>query len=128
MHKSLPTWIGFAILLVYLALSAVLFSMTFDQGLVDSIFFCFFALATIGLWDEVFHQASKGSPDLVFVMFCTVYLFVGLAIVAMCLGDLLGVKGADLNVCSNRRSNEQSSHDAKLSRDEDDKEDEDDGS
>ena len=82
----LPLWMSALVLLLYFISSAFMMSGLFRMDLIDAFFFCFSALATIGLWDQS-HSDLYGQshgPDGLFVMFCTLYILIGLAILAMC--------------------------------------------
>ena len=78
-NLPVPLWICLLVLLCYISAGATVFCAYHeDWTFVDSFFFAFSILWTIGMMD------MSTSNDGTFVVLCTLYLLLGLAIVAMC--------------------------------------------
>ncbi len=74
-------------------------------SLVDSLFFCFAALATIGIFDDGDKIAARDAQavgDGMFVVCCTLYVLFGLALMAMCF-NLVLLESSVFRVGSRRR-------------------------
>ena len=77
--SPVPLWICLLVILCYISAGATVFCAYHEEWTyVDSFFFAFSILWTIGMMDM-----SIGN-DGTFVVLCTLYLLFGLAIVAMC--------------------------------------------
>ena len=81
---KIPMWICLLVLLCYITTGATVFCVYQEQwSFVDSFFFAFSVLWTIGLQVEnIEHKPPQ--TDGLFVVLCTLYLLIGLAILAMC--------------------------------------------
>ena len=89
-----PNWMCWTILICYLLGSALIFSALQGWTFVDSVFFCFTLLATVGLpADSIRDQSSW--PSGLFILCCTLYLLIGLGLVAMTL--TVGLQSASAN-------------------------------
>ncbi|KAG5673420.1 hypothetical protein PVAND_003469 [Polypedilum vanderplanki] len=94
---TVPIPICVAIMIGYILLGAFIFDAWEGWGLLDSSYFCFISLSSIGLGDFSPAMALKIEPkegqdekdvgirnvDLSFI-FCSVYLLLGMALIAMC--------------------------------------------
>ena len=79
---KIPMWLCLLMLICYITTGATVFCVYQEQwSFVDSFFFAFSVLWTIGLVENNEHQATT---DGLFVIICTLYLLIGLAILAMC--------------------------------------------
>lgn len=74
---SIPISICFMILICYITLGAVLFHKIQHWGVLESLYFCFTSLGTIGFGD----LAPKGS---IAQYTASAYILIGMAVVAMC--------------------------------------------
>ena len=81
---KIPMWICLLVLLCYITTGATVFCVYQEKwSFVDSFFFAFSVLWTIGLQVEnIEHKPPQ--TDGLFVVLCTLYLLIGLAILAMC--------------------------------------------
>ncbi|XP_065350456.1 potassium channel subfamily K member 1 [Cloeon dipterum] len=82
---TVPVTLCLAIMVGYVCGGAILFSKWEDWDFLDGSYFCFISLSTIGFGDIVPGDqiyASKGL-DMSFI-FCSMYLMLGMAIIAMC--------------------------------------------
>ena len=78
-NLPVPLWVCLLVLVCYISAGATVFCAYHqDWTFVDSFFFAFSILWTIGMMD------MSTSDDGTFVILCTLYLLLGLAIVAMC--------------------------------------------
>ncbi|XP_059090427.1 uncharacterized protein LOC131886184 [Tigriopus californicus] len=90
-HHQVPGWMCFILIIAYVCGSASLFSVFQGWEWLESVFFCFTLLATIGFVDVpatrsgqmATQKGSKPEIDGLFVTMCTLYLLVGLALVSM---------------------------------------------
>lgn len=79
---KIPMWICFLMLLCYITTGATVFCVYQEKwSFVDAFFFAFSVLWTIGLQAE---NTDQQQTDGLFVIICTLYLLIGLAILAMC--------------------------------------------
>ena len=86
LQAGVPLWVCLLIILCYISAGATVFCAYHeDWSFVDSFFFAFSVLWTIGMMDK------STSDDGTFVILCTLYLLLGLAIVAMCVHLLCNV-------------------------------------
>lgn len=123
-HHQVPGWICFILIFAYVCGSAGLFSALQGWEWLESVFFCFTLLATIGFVDvpatRPGHMAAqKGSkPEIggLFVMLCTLYLLLGLALVSMGVTILIhsGTQTAFIKIVSSCVSSGQGSQGARL--------------
>jgi len=78
-----PISVSLLLMLLYLAVGTVLFRLVESWGYLNSFYFCFVTLSTIGFGDYVpgksLHDNSQGR-----MVLCALYLIVGLALLAMC--------------------------------------------
>lgn len=78
---EVPMMLIFVILLCYMGLGTVIFSIWEDWGIVEGAYFCFVTLSTIGFGDLVPYRTFQG-PELQLAA-CFLYLLLGLVLVAM---------------------------------------------
>lgn len=95
-HRSgrFPIWLCFLLPLTYILLGSIMFSITQNWNFVDSLFFCFALIATIGMseWprQDNIDNFSRDTPsyeeevNVSFVLICFLYLLLGLALLATC--------------------------------------------
>ncbi|XP_056638291.1 TWiK family of potassium channels protein 7-like [Diorhabda sublineata] len=79
---SVPALLVLAIFVAYVCAGAFAFSSTTSGSFIDAIYFCFIALSTIGIGDNL-PQTSDFYTQIQ-LLACCVYIFVGLVVVAMC--------------------------------------------
>ncbi|CAG9773560.1 unnamed protein product [Ceutorhynchus assimilis] len=81
-----PVPISLVILLfvTYIGLGAACFSNTGTWTFLDAIYFCFLALATIGVGDKLPTLHQNDFEGQLHIFACCLYIFVGLVILAMC--------------------------------------------
>lgn len=84
-HVTVPLTLCLAIMVGYIWGGAVLFSIWEDWNMLDGSYFCFVSLSTIGFGDIVPGDKiySGQGLDLSFI-FCSMYLMLGMALIAMC--------------------------------------------
>lgn len=75
---NLPISVAIAILLVYILLGAMMYSIWEEWNFVEAVYFVFISLATIGFGD-VLPKHQK------FFIFSSIYMFIGLSLVSMCI-------------------------------------------
>jgi hypothetical protein len=82
---TVPITLCLAIMVGYVCGGAVLFAEWEDWDFLDGSYFCFISLSTIGFGDIVPGDKIYASKviDLSFI-FCSMYLMLGMAIIAMC--------------------------------------------
>lgn len=80
-ETQVPVLVVLLILISYICLGTVIFSIWENWSLVDGAYFCFVTLSTIGFGDLVPRKTFHG-PDLQ-LFACCAYLIVGLILVAM---------------------------------------------
>lgn len=75
---NLPISVAIGILFIYLLLGAIMYCLWEDWGFIESIYFVFVSLSTIGFGDVLpAHQK--------FFIFSSVYMYIGLSLVSMCI-------------------------------------------
>lgn len=79
---SVPAILVLLIFLFYIFIGAFLFSSTSGWSFLDSIYFCFITISTIGVGD-ILPQSSELYAQLQ-LFACCLYLIMGLIIVSMC--------------------------------------------
>ncbi|KAH0946820.1 hypothetical protein HN011_003468 [Eciton burchellii] len=84
-HVTVPLTLCLAIMVGYIWGGAVLFAEWEDWNLLDGSYFCFISLSTIGFGDivpgdKIYHGQGL---ELSFI-FCSMYLMLGMALIAMC--------------------------------------------
>lgn len=84
LHETqVPILVVFLILTSYICIGTVIFSIWENWSLVDSAYFCFVTLSTIGFGNgDLVPRKTFHGPDLQ-LFACCVYLIVGLILVAM---------------------------------------------
>ncbi|KAL6432871.1 hypothetical protein ACFW04_006315 [Cataglyphis niger] len=84
-HVTVPLTLCLAIMVGYIWGGAILFSEWEDWNMLDGSYFCFVSLSTIGFGDIVPGEKiySGEGLDLSFI-FCSMYLMLGMALIAMC--------------------------------------------
>ena len=85
MHFQVPLWICAVLVVSYVLGGAGLFSSWEKWGFLDSAYFCFVTLATIGFGDYVPRSSRKagfgGYSDEISIALCSVYLLFGISLV-----------------------------------------------
>ena len=84
-----PPWLLLAILLLYLGLGSAWVSSYHTVHPVDALHYCFSLLATIGVTRLPLHTEAR-EEDMLSVLFTSIYILVGVALVSMCLHSLQG--------------------------------------
>lgn len=79
--SQVPITLILVILISYISIGTVIFSMWENWSMVDGAYFCFVTLSTIGFGDLVPKKTFRG-PD-VQLFACCAYLLLGLVLVAM---------------------------------------------
>lgn len=79
---SVPALLVVSIFIFYISAGALLFSSTSGWSVLDSIYFCFITISTIGVGDKL-PQSSEFNAQLQ-LFACCLYLIVGLIVVSMC--------------------------------------------
>ena len=77
MSRSVPCWVCLVIILLYLGLGTITMAQVHGVSLVDGLVYTFSLLVTIGV-------TLKSDADLVSVLVTSLYILVGVAIMAMC--------------------------------------------
>ena len=81
---SVPISVSFALMVGYIALGALLFSLCEDWEYLVASYFCFVTLSTIGFGDYVPGTSLDASASQEKMVLCALYLVFGLAVLAMC--------------------------------------------
>lgn len=79
---SVPALLVVSIFIFYICAGAIIFSSTSGWSFLDSIYFCFITVSTIGVGDKL-PQSSEFHAQLQ-LFACCLYLIVGLIVVSMC--------------------------------------------
>lgn len=79
---SVPTLLVASIFVFYICAGAVVFSSTTGWSFLDSLYFCFITISTVGVGDKL-PQSSEFHAQLQ-LFACCLYLIVGLMVVSMC--------------------------------------------
>ncbi|XP_015524425.1 potassium channel subfamily K member 16 [Neodiprion lecontei] len=85
-NVTVPITLCLTIMAGYVCGGGMLFSMWEGWGFLESSYFCFISLSTIGFGDYVPSDeiySSKGISEFSF-LFCSLYLMLGMAMIAMC--------------------------------------------
>ncbi|XP_048505236.1 TWiK family of potassium channels protein 18 isoform X2 [Athalia rosae] len=84
-HVTVPLTLCLAIMVGYVCAGALLFAVWEDWDFLEGSYFCFISLSTIGFGDYVPSDQiySKEGVEFSFV-FCSMYLMLGMAMIAMC--------------------------------------------
>lgn len=80
--KPVPIWLCVCLVISYIIGGAFLFHEWEKWNLLDSAYFCFITLTTIGFGDFVPAQKVKGNAE-VSIALCSLYLLFGIALLAM---------------------------------------------
>ncbi|XP_037029867.1 uncharacterized protein LOC119069810 [Bradysia coprophila] len=81
--RPVPIWLCVFLVVGYIIAGAFLFNSWEKWSILDSAYFCFITLTTIGFGDFVPAQGTANlSPD-VSIAFCSLYLLFGIALLAM---------------------------------------------
>jgi hypothetical protein len=80
-NPRIPVWLCVLLVLCYIFAGASVFCAYHGWTFIDSFFFAFTVLCTIGMMDMMPINSHNDAP---FVVLCTLYLLIGLAILAMC--------------------------------------------
>ena len=81
---SVPITVSFALMVGYIALGALLFSLCENWEYLVASYFCFVTLSTIGFGDYVPGTSLDASASQEKMVLCALYLVFGLALLAMC--------------------------------------------
>lgn len=81
---QVPISVTVMILVGYIAIGALLFSLWEGWGPVESSYFCFITLSTIGFGDYVPGMSLNEDESQQKLLCCAVYLLLGLSFLAMC--------------------------------------------
>ena len=81
---SVPISVSFALMVGYIAVGALLFSLCEDWEYLVASYFCFVTLSTIGFGDYVPGTSLDASASQEKMVLCALYLVFGLALLAMC--------------------------------------------
>jgi hypothetical protein len=81
---TVPISVTLFILSSYIVLGAWLFSVWEGWTYLDGAYFCFITLSTIGLGDFVPGNSIKDTQAEEKLVLCSVYLFMGMSLIAMC--------------------------------------------
>ncbi|PAA68368.1 hypothetical protein BOX15_Mlig031602g1, partial [Macrostomum lignano] len=79
-----PVWLTLTVFCIYILTGAVLFYSWEQWGFMDSVYFVFITLTTIGLGDFVPGMQESSWTDEAKPITCGLYLLFGLAMIAMC--------------------------------------------
>ncbi|XP_015917727.1 potassium channel subfamily K member 18 [Parasteatoda tepidariorum] len=80
---TVPVWLCFALVLSYICGGAVLFTFWEKWNFLDSSYFCFVTLTTIGFGDLVPGTAVLSDDNQLTLGLCSLYLLFGMALLAM---------------------------------------------
>ncbi|XP_076060899.1 potassium two pore domain channel subfamily K member galene isoform X2 [Oratosquilla oratoria] len=80
--RPVPIWLGIMLVVAYIFGGAFLFSGWENWGFLDSVYFCFITLTTIGFGDFVPAESQEKNPELSIAL-CSIYLLFGIALLAM---------------------------------------------
>ncbi|GIX93267.1 uncharacterized protein CDAR_191701, partial [Caerostris darwini] len=80
---SVPMWLCFALVISYICGGAVLFTFWEQWNFLDSSYFCFVTLTTIGFGDLVPGTAVISDDNQLTLGLCSLYLLFGMALLAM---------------------------------------------
>ncbi|KAK7085236.1 hypothetical protein SK128_020629 [Halocaridina rubra] len=80
--KPVPIWLGVMLVVAYIFGGAFLFAGWEQWAFLDSVYFCFITLTTIGFGDFVPAQKVKENVELSIAL-CSIYLLFGIALLAM---------------------------------------------
>ncbi|XP_035702651.1 TWiK family of potassium channels protein 7 isoform X2 [Folsomia candida] len=81
--KPVPIWLCVLLVLSYIIFGAFLFSNWEGWKFLDSAYFCFVTLTTIGFGDFVPAQRVKNDSSEVSIALCSLYLLFGISLLAM---------------------------------------------
>merc|ERR1719471_50399 len=80
-QRNVPIWLALSLVIAYIVGGAFIFQEWEGWSLLDSSYFCFITLTTIGFGDLVPNQQSlDGNKKLIL---CSLYLLIGIAMIAM---------------------------------------------
>lgn len=79
---SVPALLVVTIFLLYICTGALIFSSTNGWSFLDSIYFCFITISTIGVGEKLPYSNEFHAELQLFA--CCMYLIVGLIVVSMC--------------------------------------------
>ena len=81
---NVPISVSFALMVGYIGVGALLFSIVEDWKYLVASYFCFVTLSTIGFGDYVPGTSLDASASQEKMVLCALYLVFGLAVLAMC--------------------------------------------
>ena len=91
-QTEVPIFICLFLVIWWLVFGAILFSIWEDWDLFTGTYFCFITLTTIGFGDIVPGYSHKAWDDQVKQVACSLYLLIGLSMIAMCF-ELMQIRG-----------------------------------
>eukprot|EP00095_Tigriopus_kingsejongensis_P012240 maker-scaffold87_size395581-snap-gene-1.14 protein:Tk12240 transcript:maker-scaffold87_size395581-snap-gene-1.14-mRNA-1 annotation:"AGAP004717-PC" len=80
-RKSVPIWLSLLLVVAYIVWGSYIFRDWEGWSLLDSAYFCFITLTTIGFGDLVPNQQSEDGE--IRIALCSLYLLFGIAMIAM---------------------------------------------
>lgn len=83
-HDDVPMFICICLVIWYIAFGSIMFTIWEDWSYFTGAYFCFITLSTIGFGDVVPGFSHKDWDDQVKQVACSIYLLLGLSILAMC--------------------------------------------
>lgn len=81
--KPVPIWLCVFLVVTYILCGAVLFTKWEKWNFLDSAYFCFITLTTIGFGDFVPAKRVQNKDATVSIALCSLYLLFGIALLAM---------------------------------------------
>ena len=85
---TVPVYLCLVVMAAYIMGGALLFSLWDGWGYLEGAYFCFVTLTTIGFGDYVPGISAKEEGATERLILCSIYVFLGLALVGMCI-DLM---------------------------------------
>jgi hypothetical protein len=81
--KPVPIWLCVFLVVTYILCGAILFTKWEKWAFLDSAYFCFITLTTIGFGDFVPAKRVQNQDATVSIALCSLYLLFGIALLAM---------------------------------------------
>lgn len=86
LKKDVPIWVCLLLVIGYNIFGSLLFGLWEGWGFTTGLYFSFITLSTIGFGDVVPGHSIESWQSQEKQVFCTLYLLVGMAMIAMCFG------------------------------------------